>query len=129
MTGQMTIFDYLPRPFDPVRCVAMAAGAHWTDGKDQLIKFCNTDPDIEPWTQMVRHQYCPYGACGYYGGGGDPCSIKGWEMRTDHISVEFIDASGTKQTQTIGWDEFAREIADIIWSNDVMEWRGEDETN
>ncbi len=121
--GQMSIFDYLPRPFDPVHFVAMTASVYWEDSKTRLISYCNTDPDIETWSEVVRHEYCPYGGSGFYGGSGEPNTVRGWDMRSDNISIEFFDAAGVKQKKLIGWEEFAREVADIIWGNDVLQWR------
>lgn len=122
---QMTIYDFLyPEKLDPIRELAMTAGAHWTDSKDRLIASAMLDDgDIKAFARFVRNQYCPYGCAGHYGGSGKPNTIHSWDMRTDRIEISWYDAGGELNTQWYSWEDFAREIYFIIMSDDLEKWR------
>ena len=116
MTGQMSIFDFLcPGKIDPIKEVAKMAGPHWTDSKEKLIKLLNKDPGIDRWSRAVRHEFCPYGGAGHYSHIDKPNTLQSYDMRTASIKVEYTDSAGERIEQIYSWNDFAREIADMIW--------------
>ena len=119
MSGQMTIFDLLyPERINPIREVARRTSPYWTTSRNKLIDQLNKDPDINTWSKAVKDEYCPYGYAGGYGYGGDPNTLEGWTMRTNHIVTEYYDEEGKRQERAYSWADFAREIADMIWCNE-----------
>lgn len=127
MTGQLSIFDWLyPERINPLRELAKKAGPYWTDSKKRLIDLANTDPDIGTLTAAVRHEYCPHGAAGCYGLGKEENSLQSYDMRTGWIHVRWKDESGKGQMQMFKWEDFAREIADLIWSGEYKAERREE---
>lgn len=118
---QLDLFYQLPDVFDPLREVAARAAPYWTTSKRELVELCDQDPDISEWTQAVKHEYCPYSFAGYYGGGGEPNSLKSWEMKPRTIKIEYYDKRGIKQTMIASWADFARKIADLIWRGEYGE--------
>ena len=119
MSGQMSIFDILyPERINPISEVAKHSGPMWVTSRQALIELCNTDPDIKTFAQAVRHHYCPYGAVGHWGGDGKPNTMRGCDMRTDSIKTEYYDAEGKYQERMYSWEDFAREIMDLIWSGE-----------
>lgn len=119
MDGQMTIFDWLyPRQLNPIREVAERESPYWTTSKQKLIDLCNTDPSITLFSKEVRHEYCPYGLCGHYCDNENPNEIIGWDMMTDKITVYYRDAEGQKRKRQYTWQDFARAVADLIWSGE-----------
>lgn len=129
MNGQMSIFDLLyPDRIDPIVEVAKRAVPNWTTSKQKLIELCNEDPDIRDFAKAVKKEYCPHGVYGHYG--GDPHnrnSLQGWDMRNDLIRTWFYDTKGKLQEQVYTWEDFAREIADMIWSGQYTDERKETE--
>lgn len=117
---QLSLFADV-KVFDPLREVAKRAGVYWTTSKRELVELCDTDPDISEWTKAVKEEYCPYGFAGYYGGDGEPNSLKSWEMKPRTIKIEYFDKHGIKKTMIASWPDFAREIADLIWRGEFME--------
>ena len=120
---QLDLFDQFAevKEFDPLREVATRAAPYWTTSERELVELCDTDPDISTWTKAVKDEYCPYGFAGYYGGGGEPNSLKSWEMKPRAINVEYYDKHGIKQTMIASWPDFAREIADLIWRGELRD--------
>lgn len=117
--SQMTIFDIIyPEKLNPIREVAKRSGAYWKSSREKLIEYCNKDPDIRDWAKAVRHEYCPYDCSGHYGGDGTPNTLQSWDMRPDLIKVIYYDETGQTQTRMYSWEDFAREIADLIWSHE-----------
>ena len=120
MQGQLSIFDFLyPDKFDPIKEVAKMAGPHWTDSKQKLIKLLDEDPGIDRWARAVRREFCPYGAAGHYSRIDKPNTLQSYDMRTASIKVEYTNSAGKRIEQTYSWDDFARELADMIW---MGEW-------
>lgn len=116
---QMTIFDVLyPERIDPVKEVAKMADPYWTTSRQKLIDLCNTDPDIEDFAAAVKHEYSPYGFAGHYGGDDKPNTMIGYTMRTNLIEMEYIDNAGKKIRTVCSWEDFTREVADMIWSGE-----------
>lgn len=121
---QMTIFDMLyPGQINPLYEVAKRAGPMWTTSRKTLIDLAETDPDIDVWTKAVRHEYCPYGAAGHYSKSGERNEIGAYEMRTNDITIEYVDLEGHECKIIRSWQDFAREIMDMIWSGEYKEAR------
>lgn len=119
---QMTIFDLLyPEQIDPLHECAKHAGPHWKQSREDLIKLAGEDPDIERWTKAVRKNYCPYGASGYYGMADKPNALTGYDMRTEQIKITYNDLDGKKCEIIRSWQDFAREVMDLIWSGEYRE--------
>lgn len=115
MNNQMNIFDLLyPDRINPIAEVAKIARPYWTDSKEKINRF--QDSDIKILAKVVRHQYCPYGAAGHYGMGKGQNTLQGYDMRSDLIYVEWYDESNELHRRAYSWEDFAREIADLIWS-------------
>lgn len=116
MNGQMTIFDLLyPDRINPIAEVAKMARPYWKDSREKIMRY--QDIDIKAFAKVVRHQYCPYGCAGHYGGNHTPNSMQGYDMRSDVIKTWFYDSEGKQQERVYSWEDFAREIADLIRIN------------
>lgn len=124
MQGQMDLFDWLyPDRINPIREVAKIAGPYWTTSRKKLIDLYNTDPDIGVLAAAVREEYCPYEAAGHYGLGGDKNSLQSYDMRRGWIHVRWKDETGKRQIKMFRWEDFAREIADMIMSGEYAAGR------
>ena len=122
MNEQINIYDLLyPDRINPIREVARQAGPYWTTSERKLIDLCDTDPDIRTFTKAVKNEYCPNEFAGHYGGDHSPNTLQGYEMRRDTITAWFYDPDGKRQERKYSWEDFAREIADLIWSGEYKE--------
>ncbi len=121
MTGQLSLFDRVDAKFDPLRETATRARLYWTTSAKTLVDLCSEDPDIERWTEAVKNEYCPHGYAGHFSAGNGPDTLIGWELRTKNVAIKYIDKYGTTQTMTATWKDFAREVADLIWSGEFQE--------
>lgn len=125
MTGQMSIYDLLyPQRINPIREVAKHSSPYWKDSKRKIIAFLDSDPDIKPLAALIKQEYSPYGFAGHYGGDDSPNSMLGWTLKTNHIETEYYDMDGSRKTRNYSWEDFARKIADLIWSDDKEFMRG-----
>lgn len=118
---QLDLFYQLADVFDPLREVATRAEPYWTTSERELVGLYDTDPDISIWTKAVKDEYCPYGYAGYFGGDGEPNSLESWEMKPRTIKIEYFDKHGIKKTMIASWPDFAREIADLIWREELSD--------
>lgn len=117
MQGQMSIYDLLyPDRINPIAEVAKKASPNWTTSSRKLIDLCNTDPDIKLFAKAVKNEYCPNVFAGHYGGDPSPNNLQGWEMRNNIIIAWYYDTEGKRQERKYSWEDFAREIANLIWS-------------
>lgn len=122
MKGQLSIFDMLyPDAINPLQEVARHASPMWTTSRKELIDLAGTEPDIKVWTEAVRHEYCPYGLAGHYSHSGERNKLTGYEMRTNEITVEYVDCEGHECKIIRSWKDFAREIMDLIWRGEYKE--------
>lgn len=124
MTGQLSLFDQTDAKFDPLRETAIRVRPCWTTSAKTLVDLCNEDPDIERWTEAVKNEYCPNGLAGHLGADNGPGTLIGWELRTKNVMIKYFDKYGTTQTMVATWQDFAREIADLIWSGEFQEGKG-----
>ena len=107
-----------PERIDPLKEVARTADPYWAGSRRKLIDLVNTDPDISTLAAAVRHEYAPYGAAGSCGLGGPENSLQAYDMRAGWIHVRWTDETGRKQIKMFKWEDFAREIADLIRSGE-----------
>lgn len=121
MIQQLNLFDQIDAKFDPLHEMATRARLYWTTSAKTLVDLCNEDPDIERWTKAVKNEYCPYGYVGHFGADNGPGTLIGWELRTKNVTIKYIDKYGTVQNMVATWKDFAREIADLIWSGEFQE--------
>ena len=116
MTGQMTIFDFIPRPDDPIRNAILAMSPYWTTSRQKIIDaYCN-GKDL---TKVCKEEYCPYEFSGHYGGDFGKkgvFTLIGWDMRTK--GIKFIYDPYMVETMT--WAEFGKRIADLIRTGDYL---------
>lgn len=120
--AQITIFDLIyPDKINPIREVAKQASPYWTTSKKKIIDLCDDDPDIKAFAKAVRHEYCPYGCAGHYSRNNVPNRMQNYDMRADLINVCYTDEQGNYQKRSYSWEDFAREIADLIWSGQYEE--------
>ena len=122
MKGQLSIFDMLyPDAINPLQEVAKRANPMWTTSRKKLIDLAETDPDIDIWTKAVRREYCPYGLAGHYSPSRERNKLIGFEMRTNDITVEYVDSEGHDCKIIRSWQDFAREVMDLIWRGEYKE--------
>lgn len=122
MTGQMSIYDLLyPDRINPLRECARLASPQWVQSRGDLIRLAKEDPDIERWTRHVRHEYCPYGLNGHYNMCNKPNALTSWDMRTEDITITYNDPDGNNHEIIRSWQDFAREVMDLIWSGEYRE--------
>lgn len=121
MIQQLNLFDQIEKRFDPLRETATRARLYWTTSAKTLVDLCNEDPDIERWTKAVKNEYCPYEFAGHWGADNGPGTLIGWELRRKNVTIRYLDKYGTTQIMVATWQDFAREIADLIWSGDFQE--------
>ena len=122
MKGQLSIFDMMyPGDINPLLEVAKRATPYWTTSRKELIDLAGTEPGIKVWTEAVRHEYCPYGLAGHYNYSGERNKLIGFEMRTNDITVEYVDREGHECKMIRSWQDFAREIMDLIWRGEYKE--------
>lgn len=119
MTGQLSIYDlFYPDRIDPLRECARRASPQWVQSRGDLIRLANEDLDIERWTRHVRHEYCPYGLNGHYSMSDRPNALTSWDMRTEDITITYNDPEGVSHTIIRSWQDFAREVMDLIRSGE-----------
>ena len=119
MTGQLSIYDlFYPDRIDPLRECARRASPQWVQSRGDLIRLANEDLDIERWTRHVRHEYCPYGLIGHYSMSDRPNALTSWDMRTEDITITYNDPEGVSHTIIRSWQDFAREVMDLIRSGE-----------
>lgn len=122
MDGQMSIYDLLyPDRINPLRECAKRASPQWVQSRGDLIRLAKEDSDVERWTRHVRHEYCPYGLNGHYDANTKPNTLTKWDMRTEDITIAYNDPEGNRREIIRSWQDFAREIMDLIWSGEYRE--------
>ncbi|MBQ1779403.1 MAG: hypothetical protein IIZ93_14715 [Acidaminococcaceae bacterium] len=123
MTGtQMTIFDLLyPDKINPIREVAKMESPYWTTSRSKLIDICNQDPDIKEFAKAVKQEYCPYGLSGHYSRNNRANSIQAYDLKTNLIEAQWNDETCALKMGCFSWEDFAREIADLIFSGEYTD--------
>lgn len=117
MTGQMTIFDYLKPPDDPVRNLVKRIRPYWTTSRQTILNAYQSGRDLE---KVVKHEYNPYGGSGGYGmdfGKKGVFKLIGYDMRGSGIILTY----DPYKVETMTWIEFGRMIEDLIRTGEFLE--------
>ena len=119
MTGQIDIFQILyPERISPIRQAAKRATPYWTTSAEKIARAVNEDLDIKTLANIVKHEYCPYGYASAYGIGEGPNTIFEYKLKTNLIEVGWRDATGNERINMYSWEDFAREIGDLVLSGE-----------
>lgn len=116
MTEQMTIFDFLPRPDDPIRNAIKHMQPYWTSSRQTIIEAYGSGKNF---VKTVKHEYCPYGYAGHYGGDFGKkgvFTLTGWELTATKIIFGF----DPYRIETMTWRTFADHIADLIRTGEFL---------
>lgn len=117
MLGQMTIFDFLSDPDDPIRNAIKHMRPYWTSSKEAIVKAYK---DNKAFLKTVKNEYCPYGYCGHFGGDFGKkgvFTLTGWEIRNGRIKFIY----DPYRIEGMTWTEFANCIADLIRTGEFLE--------
>ncbi len=110
MTGQMTIFDFIARPDDPVVNAIKNMRPYWTSSRDTIMEAYKNGKNF---AKVVKHEYCPYGYVGHFGGDFEKkgvFTLEGWQMRNNKITFIY----DPHRVEDMTWTKFAEHIADLI---------------
>lgn len=128
MDEQMTIFDVLyPDKINPLRELIRSIEPYWVYSKRRLIEMYNEDPDLRDargFAKAARQQYCTYGVRGHYQFDKEPNTLQSWDMKKDTINISYNDSQGQKHERIYSWEDFARELADMIRTGEYKEGTG-----
>ena len=129
MPEQMTIFDMLyPEKINPIRELIRATDPYWTYSKRFLIEKCYEGLDERSPREFARSaqlHYCTYGIRGHYEEDQKPNTIQSWDMKEFTIKIVYNDAANTRHEMIISWEDFARELADMIRSGEYKDDSGD----
>jgi hypothetical protein len=129
MNEQMSIFDMLyPDKINPIRELIRNTEPYWSYSKELLINMYNEDPDLRDlrgFANTAKRQYCTYGARGQFRADEEPNALQSWDMTKDTITIEYNDAGGKKHERVYSWEDFARELADMIRSGEYKDDSGD----
>ena len=120
MTGQMTIFDFMPRPDDPIRNAIKAMRPYWINSKQTIVDAYRTGKDL---TKVCKHEYNPYDGAGHYGGDFGKkgvFTLIGWDLRDRRITFIY----DPYKVEDMTWTEFAHHIEELIRTGEFL---GEEE--
>ena len=101
---------------DAVRNAIRSMSPYWTSSREKIIDAYGT----RRFTEVVKHEYCPYGASGSYGhdyGKKGVFTLTGWDMRTRGIEFHYEPM----MIQTMTWNEFAWFIGEFIRNGEYVE--------
>lgn len=129
MPEQMTIFDMLyPEKINPVRELIRTTDPYWAYSKRFLIEKCYEGLDersIRDFARSARWHYCAYGIRGNYREDKEPNALQSWDMRESTIKIAYNDAGNERHEMIISWEDFARELADMIRSGKYKDDSGD----
>ena len=117
MLGQMTIFDFLSDPGDPIRNAIKHMRPYWTSSKEAIVEAYKGN---KAFLNTVKHEYCPYGYSGHFGGDFGKrgvFTLTGWEIRNGRIKFIY----SPYRIEAITWTEFANYIAELIRTGEFLE--------
>lgn len=120
MTGQMSIFDFLPRQDDPIRNAIKRMRPYWTSSRQRIIDAYYSGNNF---VETVKREYSPYGHAGHYGGDFGKkgvFTLTGWELKANRITFQY----DPYRIETITWADFAEHIADLIRTKEFL--KGDD---
>ena len=107
MTGQMSIYDFLPE-FNPVENLAhkLVWDSGMTPTRNRLMGYLK---DNELTADKVRREYCPFGASGYIVP-KKPWKIHEYHMQPGKIEVSWTEENGKAKQRNITWTELTDAI-------------------
>lgn len=114
--GQMNIFDFIQRPDDPIRNAIKHMSPYWTSSRKDIV---NAYYSGKGFVEAVKHEYCPYGFAGHYGGDFGKrgvFTLIGWTLKPNKIVFEY----DPYRVESITWKEFADHIADLIRKGEFL---------
>lgn len=121
---QMTIFDFLEeeKPIDQKLLEQLAGDCrpYWTDSLKKIREACSRDASINEFTEIIRHEYCPYG----YAGGSRFAGANEMEeflFRPQNIRIWYKDGTGTRKEVKYSWKDFARHIYYLIEKGEYID--------
>lgn len=107
MTGQMSIYDFLPE-FDPVE--NLAHKLVWDSGRTptryRLLRYLK---DNELTADKVRREYCPFGESGYIVP-KKPGKLHEYHMKPGKIEVSWTGEDGKAKQRSVTWNELTEAI-------------------
>jgi len=115
MPGQLSLFD-LPGEPSPAEYVASISSPYWTTSWDKIKAVMAQD--IKDITHVVKNEFCPYGCAGHYGSDG---KYIGYDMRPGRITVYLSPVHEDEYSGgevKVKWEDFAREVIDLIWKGE-----------
>ena len=113
MDGQISLFDFLnPERFDPLKALVKRGSVYWTHSRQLIID--SVDKDINEFTRIVKHEYCPYGYAGAYIHNRTPNKIDEFTFRDDRIDIEWTDEGGIYRKGKFTYKAFARAVKEAI---------------
>lgn len=125
MSEQMNIFDMLyPDKINPVRELIRSTDPYWSYSKRTLIEKCYDGLDERSpreFAESARFHYCMYGMRGHYQEDKEPNTLQSWDMTKKLITIEYNDAGSNKHKRVYSWEDFARELADMIRSGEYKD--------
>ena len=113
--GQLSLFR-TETEISAARYVALNSSPYWTTSWDAIKAV--QDDDIKAITRVVKHEFCPYGISGHYGSEG---RYVGYDMKKGGIKVYIAPANDDEFSdgeEKVTWEDFAREVIDLIWSGE-----------
>ena len=114
--GQMSIFDFIERPDDPIRNAIRHMRPYWTNSRQTIIDAYRSGKNF---IKTVKHEFCPYGFSGHYGGDFGKrgvFTLIGWTLETNKVIFEY----DPRMVETMTWKEFADHIADLIRKGEFL---------
>lgn len=119
MMEQMTIFDFIAPPDDPIMNAIKHMRPYWTSSRQTIVEAYKTG---KRFVETVKHEYSPYGYSGHYGGDFGKkgvFTLIGWTMKTNKIIFEYEP----NMIETMAWDKFAEHIAELIRKGEFLDGR------
>ena len=113
---QMTIFDFLVDPGDPIRNAIKHMTPYWTSSKQTILDAYYSGRNF---ARTVKHEYSPYGHACHYGGDFGKKGIftlHGWELKNNKVIFLFDPF----KVESMTWEAFAEQIADLIQSGEFL---------
>ena len=112
-SGQF-VFDFFPERADPLEEVARKASPYWKTSRKKIIELADAGADIDTLTREIKHEYCPYGYSGHYGGDG---LLLGYNMTPSRITVIYQDHTEEQFT----FREFSKTIKTMIHRGEYVD--------
>ena len=114
--GQMSIFDFIECPDDPIRNAIKHMRPYWTSSRQTIIDAYRSGKNF---IETVKHEFSPYGFAGHYGGDFGKrgvFTLIGWTLETNKVIFEY----DPRMVETMTWTKFADHIADLIRKGEFL---------